>query len=131
MYTLRDHRTAPRHKNSNNRMDFQQPIAQHLITHHSTHNTILAPLGFAQVHACSHTAHDAEAGGYGKALEVLGFSRSVFRKGRHSDVEPCEPGQTAKYEEGKEERVKRGPEAESECCCCWCYTERDLRKGSV
>lgn len=65
-------------------------------------------------HAPCHSGHYAQARRYGRSLKVLAFSGSVFRKRGHGDVEAGEAREAAEDEEGQEERIERGAEAERE-----------------
>ena len=65
-------------------------------------------------HTPRHARHDQQRGGYGRALEVLGLAGRVLGQRRHGNVEAREARQAAEDEEGEEQRVEWGAEAEGE-----------------
>lgn len=85
-------------------------------------------------HQRCHRSHDRQARWYGRSFEVLAFPRGIFGEGGDGDVEAREAGQAAKDEEGEEERVDGGAQAEGEGADGGGDAEGDLGagvKGSV
>lgn len=111
MNRLANHQAPMQDKHSNNRMKLQrgalEPQTQRQLLEHP-----------ALVHPVCHDLHHEQRHGDRGALEVLGFAGCVL--GHHGDgyVEARETGEAAQDEEGEQDVVDGGAEAEAEGCGC-------------
>lgn len=97
----------------------------------SPQHPILPAIHLSLAHERRHRSHDREAGRYRRSFEVLAFSRGVFGHGGDGDVEAREAGEAAEDEEGEEERVEGGAQAEGEGADGGGDAEGDLGKESA
>jgi hypothetical protein len=109
MNGLANHKTAMQQKHGDNRMKLEhgplEPQAQR--------DLLERP---ALVHPVRHDLDYPERHGDRGAFEELGFARRVLGDQGCGDVEAREAGQTAQHEEGEEEVVEGGAQAEREGC---------------
>jgi len=110
MYRPTNHRTPPPHKNPHNRMHLHHRPLRPAPPNHPILPAIHLPLP----HQRRHRSNDRQACRYGCSFEVLAFPGGVFGEGGDGDVEAREAGEAAEDEEGEEERVDGGAQAEGE-----------------
>lgn len=112
MYRPTDHCTTPAHEQANNRMHPSPPAL--FRSPYPSHHPISAPNKIPLTQAPRHGAYDAQTRGYGCSFKVFRFSRRILGQGRNCDIEASETRETAEDEEGKEEGIEWGAEAEGE-----------------
>jgi hypothetical protein len=119
MQRLANHQTPMQHKHKHNGMERKRRA----VHPQAKRNLLERP---ALIHPVRHDLHVDQRHGDGCAFEVLGFAGRVFGNHGDGDVEARETGEAAEDEEGEQDVVDGGAEAEGEGCGGGADTEGDL-----